>query len=222
MDMTINTLNCGKLSGLLLGSFSVIARQDLTRTGLDTAEDRHLVSLTLRGDGRAYETLVRRYQKLVYNVLFQMLQNHETAADVTQDTFLKAYRGLSSFKLDSPFKPWLLRIASNSGLNKIRDSKIREHESLDYVMDEHFAAEPASKQDVEAEVEWRLSQSMLTEALAQLPARHRHIFLLRYQHDMSYSEIAHITDESETTIKSLLFRTRERLRKMLQDEMKVD
>jgi RNA polymerase sigma-70 factor (ECF subfamily) len=199
-----------------------VERDSLTRAGLELSDDGQLVGLTLRGDNRAYEILVRRYQKLVYNVLYHMLQNHESAADVTQDTFLRAYRGLSTFKHGSPFKPWLLRIATNTGLNKVRETKAREHDSLDYVMDEHLAAEPASRQDVEAEVEWRLSQTMLKDALLKLPARHRHVFLLRYQHDMSYADIATITEESETTIKSLLFRTRERLRKMLQDEMKVD
>src|SRR5688572_24187493 len=103
--MTPINVNCGKLTRFVLSCFSLaIKGQVLTRADLDLADDRNLVSLTLRGNNRAYEVLVRRYQKLVYNVLYQMLQNHETAADVTQDTFLKAYRGLSSFKLESPFR----------------------------------------------------------------------------------------------------------------------
>lgn len=218
--MNTTVVNCEKLTQLFLGNLSVVTRPTLTRADLELTDDSKLVVLTLRGNGRAYEVLVRRYQKLVYNVLYQMLQSHETAADVTQDTFLKAFRALSTFKPDSPFKPWLLRIATNTGLNKVRDSKSRDHESLDYIMEEHLAAEPASRHDVEAEVEWKLSQNMLADALRQLPARHRHIFLLRYQHDLSYADIAQISEESETTIKSLLFRTRERLRKLLQDDMK--
>ncbi len=215
--MTTNAINCETLGQLWLCGLSAIARQKLTRSELDQAKDHELVSQSLHGNGRAYEVLVRRYQKLVYNVLYQMLQNHESAADVTQDTFIRAYRALSSFKLDAPFKPWLLRIATNTGLNKVRESKNREHDSLDSILEEHSTAEPASKQDVEAEVEWRLSQVRLTDALLQLPARHRHIFLLRYQHDLSYSDIAQISEESESSIKSLLFRTRERLRKLLQE-----
>ena len=191
----------------------------MTRSDFELANDKELVSLTLRGNGRAYETLVRRYQKLVYNVLFQMLQSHESAADVTQDTFLKAYRALPSFRTEAPFKPWLLRIATNTALNKLRYSKAHEHDSIDDLMDANSFAEPASKHDVEREVEWRLSQASLNEALAKLPVRHRHIFLLRYQHDLTYADIAVVTDETETTIKSLLFRTRDKLRKLLQDEM---
>jgi RNA polymerase sigma-70 factor (ECF subfamily) len=62
---------------------------------------------------------------------------------------------------------------------------------------------------------------MVAEALKRLPARHRHIFLLRYQHDLSYAEIAQISEESEPTVKSLLFRTREKLRSMLQTDMQT-
>lgn len=218
--MTTNSIKYETLPALLLNGLG-IARRQLTRESLDNATDSELVKLTLRGNSRAYEVIVRRYQKLVYNVLYQMLQNHETAADVMQDTFVRAFNALHTFRLEAPFKPWLLRIASNCGLNKIREQKSRDHDSLDYILEENAHAEPASGQNVEAEVEWRLSQTMVTAALAKLPVRHRHIFLLRYQHDLSYAEIAEVSEESESTVKSLLFRTRERLRKILQEEMQV-
>ncbi len=219
--MSTKALKCETLPELFLNGLGVIARRHLTRENLDSATDGELITLTLRGNPRAYEVIVRKYQKLVYNVLYQMLQNHESAADVTQDTFVRAFKALNTFRLDAPFKPWLLRIASNSGLNKIREGKSREHDSLDYMLEENAHAEPASGQNVEVEVEWRLSQSMVAGALQKLPPRQRHIFLLRYQQDLSYAEIAQVADESEASIKSLLFRTRERLRKMLQDEMQV-
>jgi len=183
----------------------------------DVIGDGRLVGLTLSGDRKAYEILVRRYQKLVYNVLYQMVLNHESASDLTQETFLKAFKKLSSFRQDARFKPWLLRIASNSALNYIRDRK--EHSSLEAVLEESPSLEPAGKDDVEAEVEWRLSQTMLAEALSELSVRHRQFFILRYQHDLSYDDISLITGEPESTIKSLLFRIRERLRKLLSEKM---
>lgn len=215
--MIHRSANCATLPALS----STLTRRQVTRENLENASDGELVGLTLRGTTRAYEVLVRRYQKLVYNMLYQMLQNHESAADVTQDTFVRAFNGLSSFRGDAPFKPWLLRIATNSGLNKIRELKVRDHDSLDYMLEENGHAEPASSENVETEVEWRLSQVMVAEALEKLPARQRHIFLLRYQHDLPYADIAQITDESESSVKSILFRTREKLRKMLQDEMQI-
>jgi RNA polymerase sigma-70 factor (ECF subfamily) len=216
--MIPRTANYATLPALL----GILARRQVTRENLDSASESELVSLTLRGNSRAYEMIVRRYQKLVYNVVFQMLQNHESAADVTQDTFVRAFNGLHSFRTDAPLKPWLLRIASNSALNKIRELKLRDHDSLDLMLEENSSAEPASSQNVETEVEWRLSQVMVADALAKLPTRQRQIFLLRYQHDLSYADIAHITEETESSVKSILFRTREKLRKMLQDDMQLD
>lgn len=178
------------------------------------ADDTDLVRKTLAGQSRAYEPLVRRYQKLVYNMIFQMVRSHEMAADLTQETFLRAYRGLAGFKQDAKFKPWLLRIATNTCLNAIRDQK--PCDSLEKLMEDNPHAEPPSAYDLENEVDWRLSQQMLGEALAALPVRHRHVFLLRYAHDLSYEEISEVIGEPITTIKPLLFRIRERLRRELQ------
>jgi RNA polymerase sigma-70 factor (ECF subfamily) len=182
--------------------------------------DEELVRLTLRGNKQAYERLVRRYQKLVYNVAFQITRTHETAADLTQETFLRAYRGLSSFDQSANFKPWLLRIATNAALNSVRDQK--EHLSLDSVLEEQPDMEPVSKSNIELEVELRLSQHMLFDALATLPVRHRSAFLLRYQHDLSLAEIAYVLKESESSIKALLFRIREKLRKQLLHQFNQD
>lgn len=190
-------------------------------TPLEQCEDGTLVSMTLSGNGKAYETLLRRYQKLVYNVLFQMLQNHDTAADVTQETFIRAYRGLSGFRQTAKFKPWLLKIATNAGLNQIRQSKIREFESLDAVLDENPAVEPASRENLEEELDRRFSQVMLADALRAISPHNRHVFVLRYQHDLPYAEIADIVDEPETTVKSTLHRVREKLRKILSEKIQT-
>ncbi|MBY0546644.1 MAG: RNA polymerase sigma factor [Candidatus Obscuribacterales bacterium] len=218
--LSLNEAICGTLSQ---GSKSIWdgvlkKREGLSAFQLEEAEDAKLVALTLSGNSKSFEVLVRRYQKLVYNVIYQMIQSHETAADLTQDTFLKSYRALASFRSEARFKPWILRIASNTTLNHIRDSKARAHDSLEEILGDNPLAEPPSADDVEAEVELRFSQAMLAEALQSLPDRHRQVFVLRYQHDLSYADIATVVDEPETTIKSLLFRIREKLRKMLVEQ----
>jgi hypothetical protein len=93
--------------------------KQLPATQLEDLGDNELVALTLSGQKRAFEGIVRRYQKLVYNMVFQMVRSHEAAADLTQDTFLKAYKNLGTFRNNARLKPWLLRIASNSTLNHI-------------------------------------------------------------------------------------------------------
>jgi RNA polymerase sigma-70 factor (ECF subfamily) len=181
--------------------------------------DSDLVGRTRSGDNKAFESLVRRYQKLVYNVIFQMVRSHESASDLTQDTFLKAYKALPSFDTTRSFKPWLLKIATNTTLNQLRDRKGQE--SLEELLEQNPQAEPASPEDVEREVEWRVSQHMLFEALGKLPLPQRKVFVLRYQHDLPYEDIAEISDLSVSSVKSLLFRARENLRKILSEPLAV-
>lgn len=188
---------------------------------IDNFSDHELILLTLSGQKKAFEGIVRRYQKLVYNVIYQMVQSHETAADLTQDTFFKAFKNLGSFRSNANLKPWLLKIASNNALNHIRDSKSRYFDSLEELLEESPQSEPSSGANLEAEVELRFSQVMLADALRRLSPRHREIFVLRYQHDLPYHDIANIVDETESAIKSILFRIREKLRKILLEQEKV-
>jgi RNA polymerase sigma-70 factor (ECF subfamily) len=181
------------------------------------ADDSQLVRLTISGDNKAYETLVRRYQKLVYNVLYQMVQSHEQAADLTQETFAKAFRGLKTFIIGASFKPWLLRIATNTCLNELR-RKSQAVDSLESLLEEDPHAEPASRENVEAQVEMRMTQQDLLKAMTQLTPSQRQIFVLRYSYDLSYDEISQTTGLPLTTIKPILFRVREKLRKLMSIE----
>jgi len=156
----------------------------------------------LSGDHRAFESLVRRYQKLVYNVVLQMVQSRDSAADLTQETFLKSYRSLASFKPELRFKPWLIRIATNTALNSLRDEK--PHDSLDQIMESDPCFDLTAPENVEKQVELTLATQELSVALAELPVRQRTIFVLRYQYDFSYDDIAQITNESIPAIKSML------------------
>lgn len=205
----------GALELLITGNKTVPAAQ------IDKFTDSELIALTLSGQKRAFEGIVRRYQKLVYNVVYQMVQSHETSADLTQDTFLKAYKNLGGFRSNANLKPWLLKIASNTALNHIRDSKSKYFDSLEEMLEESPQAEPPSADCVEQEVELRFSHLALQDALLKLSPRQRQIFVLRYQHDLSYQDVANIVEESESAIKSILFRIREKLRKILLEQEKV-
>jgi RNA polymerase sigma-70 factor (ECF subfamily) len=189
---------------------------------MNTPSDNQLVALALYGDAKAFELIVRQYQRIMYNALFTMLQDHGKAADATQEAFLRAYKALPTFRADAALKPWLLRIATNVGLNMIRDDKVRHADSLERLLDESPQQEPKSSQSVEREVENRLAMSKLSDAMNTLPARQRYIFALRYQYDLSYADIAHAVGESESAIKSQLFRTREKLRELLYEHINVE
>ncbi len=187
-----------------------------SRTFLDhEPDDQNLIDLALCGDAKAFERLLRRYQKLVYNLLFHMVRSHEVAADLTQDSFLKAYKSLQMFRRGASFKPWILKIATNSCLNYVRDNK--QVSSLDALLEAEPGMEPVSAIDVEREVELKISQQELFAALEQLSSRQRNIFVLRYHNDLSYDDIAAIAGESVPTVKSMLFRIRDKLRRVLAD-----
>jgi len=205
-----------KISLWTMGSVENTKRNAIDIT---TIADAELVGKTRAGDNKAFEVLVRRYQKLVYNIIYQMIRNHDSASDLTQDTFLKAYKALPSFDTTKSFKPWLLKIATNSTLNTIRDQKGQQ--SLEELLEVNPQAEPASTEDVEQEVEWRVSQHMLFDALGRLPIQQRKTFVLRYQQDLPYEEIAEISELSVSSVKSLLFRARENLRKILSEQLAV-
>jgi RNA polymerase sigma-70 factor (ECF subfamily) len=181
--------------------------------------DGQLVARTLYGDEKAFEVIVRRHQKLVYNVLFTMLHDHGLAADAMQDTFLKAYRALPSFRIESELRPWLLQIATNTALNMIRRHKSQAAQSLDEVLEENPLNEPVSDASTELEVERKLEMATVRDALGELPVRQRQIFVLRYQHDLSYADIATVLGETASAVKTQLFRAREKLRKLLCQEV---
>ncbi|MDR3613423.1 MAG: RNA polymerase sigma factor [Candidatus Obscuribacterales bacterium] len=178
-------------------------------------DDSELIARTLAGDAGSYAVLVKKYQKLVYNVAMQIVRQKEVAADITQDSFIKAYKALSSFRSGSPFRPWLLRITSNGALNAIRDAK--NTFSLDQVLDESPWDEPASNEILEDDIDLKLTEEKLESVLQTLQPLQRHIFLLRFKHDLSYEEIGHVVELPHTTIKSLLFRVRTKVRILMTD-----
>jgi RNA polymerase sigma-70 factor (ECF subfamily) len=176
-------------------------------------EDSRLIELTLAGNKRAYEALVLRYQKIVYNVIYHLVRQNEAAADVTQETFIKAYQALSRFRIGCAVKPWLLRIATNSALNWLRGQKV--YQSLDQMLAEEPGAEPVSNDNVEQGVEFKLAGETLEKILGHLSAEHRHLFVLRHQYDLSYEEMAEVMNQPITTIKSALFRARTKIRELM-------
>src|SRR5207302_8488601 len=104
--------------------------------------DAVLVQRTLRGETEAYDVMVRRYQRRVYNLIYRMIGNADDAGDLVQETFLRAYGSLSSFRQDASFLTWLYKIASNLCIDRMRSRKSKGALSLDAELDE--GREPAA------------------------------------------------------------------------------
>ncbi len=184
--------------------------------GLLKRDDNEIIALVIQGNRRAYEVIVLRYQKLVFNVIYQIVKQKESAADLTQDTFVKAFQALNTFRQGAALRPWILRIASNTALNHIRSAK--PYQSLEQLLEDLPGQEPASDDDVAKNIEQKMNEEKLMEILETLQPQHRHLFLLRYQHDLSYEDIGTVLELPVTTIKSLLFRVRSKVRLLMSRE----
>ena len=183
--------------------------------------DQELVSMAKAGNHSAFEQLIHDNQTRIYNLILRMVGDPEDALDLCQETFLNAWKGLSSFNGDSSFSTWLYRLASNLCLDFLRSKKRRQDTmgtplSLD---DEDTPPPPADtglKPDEHLE---RKERSLaLHRALAALPEHHRQILILRELSGLSYQEISDTLELDLGTVKSRLTRARIALKKVLLED----
>ncbi len=179
--------------------------------------DPELIERSLRGDQKAFGHLVTRYLPLVYNYLYRMTQNHEVSEEMAQEAFVKAYKNIKSFDRNRPFKPWILRIASNAAITELRkQSKVV---SLNALEEEGYwgEADHSATEDVVVRLERKLSSEEAMKAMAQLDEKYRHVLLLRYQQELSYEEIAESMKIPLNTVRTWLKRGLEKLQKELKE-----
>lgn len=179
--------------------------------------DEQLILNAQKGDLPSFNTIVTRHERVVYNVCLRMLRDASLAEDVTQDTFIKAWTAINSFR-GGLVRPWLLRIATNRCYDVLRAKGRRPADSLD---DQEVETEPAwSSQSGIAEhpedhASRRELSSFLERALASLPDDQRMAILLSDVHGHSYEEVASITGVAVGTVKSRISRARGRLRDII-------
>jgi len=186
-------------------------------------DDAALVRRVKRGDLEAYDDLVRRYQERIYATIYHMTAHHEDANDLAQETFIKAFNALGSFKGDSGFFTWLYRIAVNRTLNYLKQRKTRNHLSLNDVdfQAEHDPAWVAlvSEKTPRREASLHELQENLNIALQKLSEDHRMVVTLHDIQGMPHEEIARIMDCNAGTVRSRLFYARQQLQAYLSDYM---
>ena len=176
--------------------------------------DLLLVAASKNGDQEAFAQLVQRYQRLVFNLVYRMLQQYDEATEITQDTFLAAWQGLPSFRGDARFPTWLYRIAYNCSLKQLELRK--RDRALQVALEAEKTLENADDEQREnAELDARDRQLLVQEHLSHLPAKYRIVLILRHLQDMTYEEMAEILTMPIGTIKTHLFRARNLLKESL-------
>ncbi len=173
------------------------------------------------GDANAFEDIVREYERNVYNIALRICGDREDALDVSQESFLKAYHSLHSFRGDSKFSVWLYRIVSNTCLDLLRERKRRAEVPLVREDDEGEADQaeiPDESLSPEKLYERRLTREALRRGLLSLPEDQRKILLLREIQGFSYEEIAQILSLESGTVKSRIFRARRKLCEFLEED----
>ncbi len=184
--------------------------------------DTDLVALVQGGDATAFRGLVERFQGRIYAHVYGMIRNREDARDLTQETFVKAYRNIAGFRREASFNTWLYRIASNVTIDHIRkhsrlktsefDEGVAHGDAGDEIWEpDHLRRSPS--RDLERQQLYK----RIMDAMQQLNPQQRQVVLLREIEGFSYREIAETMGIPEGTVMSRLFYARKRLQRILQD-----
>jgi RNA polymerase sigma-70 factor (ECF subfamily) len=176
---------------------------------VSSLDERSLVEACLAGRSGAFDLIVERHRRSVYQLCYRFVGNHEDASDLSQDVFLRAYRGLRNFRGQSTLATWLYRIGVNVCLNRVgaktlASEPLGDHQPVD------ARAESPSERMLKDERGKRVRA-----AIGQLPRKQRATLILRIYHEMSHQEIADVLGSSVGAVKANFFHALGNLKKLL-------
>lgn len=183
------------------------------------AEERRLILAARKGSQDAFREIVDRHHARLYEVVFRIVRNRADAEEVTQETFLRAYRNLDRFAFDSALYTWLYRIAVNAAVDLAKRRKRKAHLSLDHEEASLAAAIPAHGPTPSAGGEREEMVALVREGIDALPEPFRSILVMREYGDLSYEQLAETLEVPKGTVESRLFRARMRLRDWLVERL---
>ena len=177
--------------------------------------DGELIVKAIAGREESFEELVRRYQRPITNYVYRMLNNYDASLDVTQEIFIKVYNSMARYSPEYKFSTWLYKISHNAAIDYMRRHSIHlqslEVENEDGVYQLQFESKRPSPEQEREQSEWR---EEIEAVVKKLPTGYRELIVLRHTQDMSYDEIAEITNLPLGTVKNRLFRAREMMREI--------
>ena len=182
--------------------------------------DELLIRKTLKGEKDSFEILVLRYQKKIFNIIYRITREESVVADLAQEAFLKAYRGLEKFDFQASFYTWLVRIAINTSLNHIsgrQRNPLAGSEDLDSYTgaSAQFSDAGSRPSDPEHAVSRNEQAASIRGAIDSLPEDLRVSILLREMEGLSYEEIAEVMGCPVGTVRSRIHRARKELQEKL-------
>lgn len=182
-------------------------------------EDCSVVESCLYGDRQSYALLVKKYEKPVFNIIYRLTGDFEMAGDITQETFLKAYRSLRQVRAEFKFSNWLFKIATNLCRDQFKKKKPVVEISLNESVDVDGSVIPCDDSNNSLDPEEKLvlkeEQKQVLDAIESLPFIYRKIIVLRYTQDLAYKEIADILKIPMGRVKVQLHRAHKILRNEL-------
>ncbi len=184
-------------------------------------QDRELVERCQRGDLDAYGILVNRYRQRVYGLAYSMVRNEQDAIDLSQETFIKAWRAIRGFKKNASFYTWLYRITTNLCIDSVRKRDRRPtvplEDTVDPDADVNVEVAPSNQPLPTDELRRKELREQINVALLELSPEHRAVVQLREFDGLDYADIAKAVDCSIGTVMSRLHYARKHLQKLLRD-----
>ncbi len=189
----------------------------------ERTDERSLIRAAQRGDGDAFEQLVRSYDANVLRMAYNLLHSEEDARDVYQEAFLRVYRKLPEFRFDSAFSTWLYRIVANLCLDQIRKRKVRKEEAASVETEagemDRLQLIPERRADVDPQRQLMSTEvnNRIQEVLNELSPRERLVFEMRHYQGMRLRAIGESLGVTEEAAKNCLFRATQKMRAALGD-----
>ncbi|MGE5405608.1 MAG: RNA polymerase sigma factor [Candidatus Saccharibacteria bacterium] len=181
--------------------------------------DEMLAADTLKGNLDAFEELVGRYQKPVFRVAYRMMGNHEEAEDVAQEVFINVYNKMYQFDPSKKFAPWLFKITTNTCISRLRRKKKVVLLNFEEAATRQIEYEHSDYIDPLANLERAELRETVNKAMLEMPETYRAIIILRYQMDLTNSEIAETLGITRENVEVKMHRARKMLRGILASKL---
>ncbi len=181
--------------------------------------DQLCIHKVINGDTNAFSFLVEKYKDMVFSLAIKVTKNREEAEEVSQDSFIKAFKSLKSFKGDAKFSTWLYKIAYNNCMDRVKKNARRYNtDTIDEVVENKIQATENTMQTIER----KERAELMNECLQELPEDERSIVWLFYYKELSLNEIIEITSLSQANLKVKLHRARKKLLSIVQEKVEPE